>query len=157
MTVQQEHSQCPLVEMDSTTSLSIFLCEMMNGASLTFEWMGKDCAQPLANRKIHLLILGRPLVVLPLMLQKVSTNVFFNLIQIKLFCQSNIQSYYGGGLIFRYHSFQVMRLRLCMTPALTRLHCLRVQLTTTTVSPDSGFKNSAHRICKVNHIDIYCC
>ena len=49
-TALQEHSQCPLVEMDSTTSQLISWCGIMSMLHLSFKLMAKPSVPPGVKR-----------------------------------------------------------------------------------------------------------
>ena len=74
MTAQLEHSQCHLVETDSTTSLHISLCSIMSMLYLTSKSMEKPSVQLLVKRNPqHLVIQFTHHAVWQLMLQKVKS------------------------------------------------------------------------------------
>ena len=75
MTAQPEHSQCPLVEMDSITSLLILLCGIMNTLGSIYKSMEKSYAQlsRMSNNKRQLMM-DKLRVVLPPMPHKVSKD-----------------------------------------------------------------------------------
>ena len=56
ITVQPEHSQCPLVEMDFTTSQHILLCSIMRLLTLTFKSMVTLSARPMLIVKAQFIL-----------------------------------------------------------------------------------------------------